>query len=204
MNPEQTTTLVWVIAVLVDVAIRIAAIIVIPRNRKPSAAMAWLLAIFLIPYVGILFFLLVGSAKLPKRRRDKQTMINAMISEGTAGMDLVTDRSEWAPWFARVVELNTRLGAVPMVSGNTAQLIGDYNDSIAAMTAEINTATTFVHVEFYIVSFDATTKEFFAAMEAAVEPEARTAVAGTRHSGHRSRRQRHQRDLPLRLVQRDR
>ena len=168
MNPQQTTTLVWVIAVLIDLAIRIAAIIIIPRNRKPSAAMAWLLAIFLIPYVGILFFLLVGSSKLPKKRREKQKTINRMISEGSAGMDLVTDRSEWPPWFARVVELNTSLGAVPMTGGNTAHLIGEYNASIAAMTAEINTATTFVHVEFYIVSFDATTKDFFAAMEAAV------------------------------------
>jgi len=97
VNPEQTTTLVWVIAVLVDLAIRIAAIIIIPRNRKPSAAMAWLLAIFLIPYVGILFFLLVGSSKLPKKRRAKQKTINALISEGTAGMDLVSDRAAWPP-----------------------------------------------------------------------------------------------------------
>jgi len=36
------------------------------------------------------------------------------------------------------------------------------------MTADIGAATTFVHVEFYIVSFDATTKKFFAAIEAAV------------------------------------
>ena len=34
----------------------------------------WLLAIFLIPYVGVSAFLLLGSAKLPKRRRDKQML----------------------------------------------------------------------------------------------------------------------------------
>ena len=64
---------------------------------------------------------------------------------------------------------NQELGALPAVDGNTATLIGDYTTSIDAMAAEIDTATRFVHVEFYIVSFDATTKGFFAAMERAVQ-----------------------------------
>jgi len=168
MNSQQMTVLFVVIAGLVDLAIRIAAIIVIPRNRKPSAAMAWLLAIFLIPYAGVAFFLLLGSSRLPRKRRDRQTEINALISNAVTGIDLVTDRPDWPSWFRSVVTLNTSLGAVPMVGGNTAHLIGDYNKSIAAMAADIDTATSFVHVEFYIVSFDATTTAFFAAMEAAV------------------------------------
>lgn len=153
--------LIVVIAGLIDLAIRIAAIIIIPRNRKPSAAMAWLLAIFLIPFAGIIFFLLLGSSRLPKRRRAKQVQINRLIAEGMGDMDLVSDSAEWPAWFASVVALNTSLGAVPLVGGNTAHLLGDYKGSIEAMAADIDTATTFVHVEFYIVSFDATTKVFF-------------------------------------------
>ncbi|WP_280680023.1 cardiolipin synthase [Cryobacterium sp. CG_9.6] len=168
MNASQTTLWVWVIVTLIDLAVRIAAIIIIPRNRKPSAAMAWLLAVFLIPYIGIFFFLLIGSSKLPRKRRDKQERINRLISEGVAGMNLDHDHTAWPAWFASVVELNTRLGAVPIIGGNTARLIGDYNASIAAMAAAIRTSTTFVHVEFYIVSFDETTKDFFRAMEEAV------------------------------------
>ena len=58
---------------------------------------------------------------------------------------------------------------MPAVGGNTAALIGDYMASIDAMADEIDTATRFVNVEFYIASFDATTKGFFAAMERAVQ-----------------------------------
>ncbi len=36
------------------------------------------------------------------------------------------------------------------------------------MAAEVDTATTFVHVEFFIVAWDDTTRAFFAAMERAV------------------------------------
>ena len=43
----------WLVITLfvVDLVVRIAAIIIVPRNRRPTAAMAWLLAIFLLPYV---------------------------------------------------------------------------------------------------------------------------------------------------------
>ena len=90
MSPVLATNLIWIVAIAVDLAIRVAAIIIIPRDRKPSAAMAWLLAVFLIPFVGVLFFLLLGSSKLPKKRREKQAAINTLIAAESA--DLHTSR----------------------------------------------------------------------------------------------------------------
>lgn len=157
------------ILILADLAIRIAALIIIPRDRKPTAAMAWLLAIFLIPFVGILLFLLIGNSKLPKKRRERQQEINRMIADRSAEIDLVSDRTDWPAWFSSVVEQNRVLGALPAVGGNSAELIGDYQASIDAMAADIDTATRFVHVEFFIVALDDTTRGFFAAMERAVQ-----------------------------------
>ena len=62
------------IVFVIDWIIRIAALIVIPRDRKPTAAMAWLLAIFLIPIIGVILYLLIGSYKLPKARLEKQKL----------------------------------------------------------------------------------------------------------------------------------
>src|SRR5206468_8553799 len=56
-----------------------------------------------------------------------------------------------------------------VAGGNSATLIDDYTGTMASMAADIDTATRFVHVEYYIVSFDATTKDFFRAMEDAVK-----------------------------------
>lgn len=178
------------IIVLLDVIIRLAAIIIVPRNRRPSSAMAWLTAIFFVPYLGALLYLLVGSSKLPKKRRDKQDVINAMISEAASRLDLATDTSTWPAWFGSVVTLNESLGAVPMVSGNRAHLIGDYTESIQRMAAEIDTAETFVHVEFFILALDDTTAQFFRAMEAAVQRGVTVRVlldhvASTRSAHHR-------------------
>ncbi len=53
----------WLVITLfvVDLVVRIAAIIIVPRNRRPTAAMAWLLAIYFIPFVGVFLFLLIGN-----------------------------------------------------------------------------------------------------------------------------------------------
>ncbi|MDR6613347.1 cardiolipin synthase [Leifsonia sp. 1010] len=168
MNGDQFPVLGGIL-ILADLAIRIAALIIVPRDRKPTAAMAWLLAIFLIPFIGILLFLLIGNPRLPKKRREKQDELNRIITDRAQGIELVDGRGSWPDWFGSLVRQNHELGALPAVGGNAATLIGDYRSSIDAMTADIETASRFVHVEFFIVSWDATTKPFFAAMERAVQ-----------------------------------
>lgn len=64
MDAGTLTAIVVGLALFIDFVIRVIAIIVVPRNRKPTSATAWLLAIFFIPYLGVLFFLLIGSYKL--------------------------------------------------------------------------------------------------------------------------------------------
>ena len=61
-DPVLATNLGWSIAVLVHLAICITALIVIPKDRKPTAAMAWLLAIVFLPFIGVLLYLVIGSA----------------------------------------------------------------------------------------------------------------------------------------------
>jgi cardiolipin synthase len=157
------------LAVLVDLAIRVFSLAYVPRNRKPQTATAWLLAIFLIPYVGFLLFLLLGSTRLPKLRREKQAEINAYILETTEGMDDVMREPDFPEWLDAMVDLNRNLGSMPLVGGNTAKLYTDYAESLEAMTAAIGTAKKYVHVEFYILAFDPTTTPFFDALEAAVQ-----------------------------------
>ena len=163
------STILLVVAFLVDFAIRVVAIIVVPRNRRPTSGMAWLLAIFLIPYFGALLFLLIGFRTLPKKRVEKQAEINQFILDSTAGMERVTRDHPWPGWLESVVQLNRNLGSMPLVGDNRARLHGDYEETLAAMAADIDRATKYVHVEFYIISLDHTTAAFFDALENAVK-----------------------------------
>lgn len=169
MNGATLSAVYAATVLVVDIVIRVVAVIYVPQNRKPQTATAWLLAIFLIPYAGIILFLLLGSTKLPRSRRRKQREITTYILETTEGMDRVTQGDGLPPWLQPIVELNRMLGSMPLVGGNTAELYTDYRQSLAAMTDAVGTATRYVHVEFYILAFDRSTAPFFAALEAAVK-----------------------------------
>ncbi|WP_318152892.1 cardiolipin synthase [Microbacterium helvum] len=170
MDSALFANLGWGIGLLVVLAIDIAALIVIPKGRKPTAAMAWLLLIFLLPLFGIALFLLIGNVKLPKKRRAEQARIDGIIRERVQSeKDSEADPDTWPIWFRRVAAQNEKLTSLPAVGGNRAELIPDYEASITAMAAAIDTAQKYVHVEFFIVSWDKTTEVFFTAMENAVK-----------------------------------
>src|SRR5690349_23780157 len=73
------------------------ALFIIPTNRKPSEATAWLLLIFVAPIVGVILFLLLGSPKLSKRRRDEQRTMNERIKE-------FAEEAEQTPELAPVID----------------------------------------------------------------------------------------------------
>jgi cardiolipin synthase A/B len=163
----DTGTLAFIItiaAIVVDAGVRIGALIVVPRNRRPQTAVAWLLAIYFIPYIGLLFFLVFGRARLPRNRRRKQREINSYILETTEGFERVRTDPPWPTWLEPVVQLNRNLGSMPLVGGNVAELYDHDQEALDAMTAAIDAATSTVHAEFYILSLDDTTRPFFDAL----------------------------------------
>ena len=156
----------WLLLVFItDLAIRIAAIIVVPRNRRPTAAMAWLLAIYFIPLIGVFLFLLIGNPRLPRKRRRMQEQINTYIHDTSASLDFGTLRPHAPDWFTSLVTLNRNLGAMPLAGDNAAHLISDYQQSLDEMADAIRAATRYVHIEFYILQTDAATDNLFRALE---------------------------------------
>jgi cardiolipin synthase len=80
--------------------------------------------------------------------------------------------SEWTAtvgYLAAVATLNRNLGALPIVGGNKVDLFTDYEASIATMTAEVDRATAWVHVEFYVTAWDDVTGPFYEALRRAVD-----------------------------------
>lgn len=160
----------WAIAAFIlDFIIRIAALIIVPRNRRPSSALGWLLAIYFIPFIGVLLFLLIGSPRLGRKRRARQREINQFILDSTEGVDKVKKGKDWPGWLDGVVELNRTLGAMPLVGGNTAEMRIDYEGMIQSIADDIEKARKFVHIEYYILASDPVTEPVFLAMERAVK-----------------------------------
>lgn len=162
MNYSSLGTIAAIVVITGEIVLRIAALGFIPRNRKPTAGMAWLLVILFDPWIGFFFFLFFGSARVGSKRRAKQAEINQLIKDRTASIaDPAVDAS---PLVTTFLHLNRELGALPPAMATTVELFPDYLDSMAAMTKAIDTAQDRVHVEFYISDLDDTTRDFFRAL----------------------------------------
>lgn len=161
----------WVILILtvVDLAIRVLALGIIPGNRRPTTAMAWLLIIFFVPAVGLVLFLLFGNFRLSRKRRAQQDAVNTRVRAGTSDLAMLESGYEGPEWVSSAAELNKTLGSLPMVDGNRVDLLPGYPDSIKAMAAAVRDAKEFVNAEFYILSSDHVTDELLTAMEDAAE-----------------------------------
>ncbi|HQA24093.1 MAG TPA: PLDc N-terminal domain-containing protein, partial [Rhodoglobus sp.] len=58
----EATTLLLLAA---HVVLGFVATVLISTNRRPSAAVAWVLVIIFVPFLGALWYLLVGAGRLP-------------------------------------------------------------------------------------------------------------------------------------------
>jgi cardiolipin synthase len=154
---------------LLDLTIKVVALGVVPRNRRPSSGMAWLLLILIIPFAGLALFLVLGSTRLERKRTEKQAEINELIVERTAGTPTMGNEVEGPAYVESVATLNRNLGALPVRDGNRIDLFPGYADAISAMTAEVERAAKWVHVEFYITSWDDVTAPFYEALVRATE-----------------------------------
>lgn len=154
----------YVLAFLLGVT----ALLVVPRNRKPTAGMAWLLIIFVIPYVGWILFLLLGTNKLPKKRRNSQDVIDEIIDKRVVELrdsmiDVVPEK------YRSVAKLASTLGHLPPLQGYVSEYISDYHKAIDDIVDDLNNAHTNIYLEYFILTYDKTTKPVFEALNAAKE-----------------------------------
>lgn len=165
----------WIILLITITGwlIPFAMLFIVPVNRKPSSATAWLLVIFAVPWLGLLIFLLMGSPKLSPYRRKLQQQINEAITAFVAEAEQDPQhrsliRPEIAPRYEPLVKLNTNLGGLPALAGNAVEILTDYAGMLKRIAEDIDAAQHYVHIAFYILIADEETEECFLAMERAV------------------------------------
>ncbi|WP_022872207.1 cardiolipin synthase [Nesterenkonia alba] len=147
---------VWVVAIVLafEIGVRVAVLGIIPGNRRPQTAMAWLLAIFFMPIIALPLYLLLGTNKLSARRQERQRRINETLLEATRGMDLSNQLRDYDEQIGATAALNRNLGAFPIQDGNEITLISDYKRFFERLVEEIDASTDYVHMLFYIMGDD--------------------------------------------------
>ena len=92
-----------VVSTVADLVIRVVMLGVIPGNRRPTTAMAWLLGIFFIPTLGLVLFLLFGNFRLSRRRREYQADVNRRVLASTEAIALAVPPYQGPEWINSVV-----------------------------------------------------------------------------------------------------
>jgi cardiolipin synthase A/B len=149
--------------------IRVAALVLVPRRRSAESARAWLLLILFLPWPGLIVYLLIGRAYLPRRRLALEAEIRAAIARVVPPAPVGVERA-WARGAGDDVPaltLAARLSEFPPTAGNTFELLPDYDPALERLARDIDAAARFVHLLYYIFAPDATGRAIAAALSRA-------------------------------------
>jgi cardiolipin synthase len=149
--------------------VRLTMLAYIPQRRPPAAARTWLLLIFLFPWAGLVVYLIVGRIQIPKRRRTLLENLSRTIREAAQGLppEIRTPLDQLPEGVANAARLAERLTAFPMLSGNTVELLSEYEASLERLATDIQNARLRVHLLYYIYGDDDVAERVTQALEQA-------------------------------------
>jgi cardiolipin synthase len=135
-----------ILLTLAEIAVLIRAIL--RPHRDPAARLAWAIVIIIAPLVGLIAYLLVGEARLSNARRRRGREIEARLPRPNC--DNAIARTMAKGPYAAPFALASSLEGLGPTRGNRAQLALDSNAAIDAMVADIDAASSTVHLCAYI------------------------------------------------------
>jgi cardiolipin synthase len=162
----------WVLLFLLsEWAIRLVMLVVVPLRRTPAAAKGWLLLLFFEPWIGLLVYLLIGRARLPRWQRQQLARLPQAMAGVVArlGHQPSVSHPDVGAALSGAVALAETLGGSPVLGGNAVELLVDYDGTIARLIADIDGAHHHVHLLFYIFADDHATAPVIEALGRAVK-----------------------------------
>jgi cardiolipin synthase len=162
--------LVWAF-ILGEWAIRLVMLAVVPFRRTPAAAKGWLLFIFFLPWIGLLLYALIGRPTMPRWRVERMARLPqamAKVRERVLNHPNVF-HPELLPGLEWTGYLAEKLGRMPSLGGNAAEIMVDYDTILARLVTDIDHARNHVHLLYFLFAVDTATVPVIAALGRAVE-----------------------------------
>ncbi|MDR1210589.1 MAG: cardiolipin synthase [Clostridiales bacterium] len=136
------------------------AIIVFFERREPAVTWAWLMVIAFIPYIGFLLYLFIGQdgrkhrifARKSRSDRENAEKIAAAGIPSLSG-ETFGGSEDLGPW-AGIGKLCELSGGGALTDGNGARFFNSGEETFDAITADIASAKTYVHMLYYIFRGD--------------------------------------------------
>ena len=126
--------------------------ILVRRHRQPESRAAWLAIVMLVPYLGVLAYVLLGETdigpdRLAKLRQAQDALPRPETARGwDAPANAAGDQGIYEPLF----RVGQSISHYAPVGGNRATLMAGSDAAIDHMVADIDAAKSTVHLLFYI------------------------------------------------------
>lgn len=135
-----------------DLCLRLAVVVqIIMRGPRASdSSRAWILLVVFLPLVGIPIWLLLGEARLGRRRRERYRSIAERVADQVARMGPSPEHRAEAAEYGPTIALAEAVGGTPPRSGNELELMGDSIVFIDRLADDIEAAQSSCHLLFYI------------------------------------------------------
>ena len=131
-------------------------VVLLQRKKTSSTKLSWIMLIILLPFVGTMLYLLVGTTKLGYLRRKRHKDILARIPQSV--FSHVTDSKlevvRVAPIHHSISYIGETVGGSYVIGGNQATLFGDSQKLIDSLAHDIGLATKHCHLLSYIMLDD--------------------------------------------------
>ncbi len=146
---------------IVSLAIGIAMVISLEK-RDPVRTLCWLLVLFVVPVLGIVFYLLFGENLRGKKwSRRRQTVQEFLESEEAKAMvhpeniETLNKLAEQDIYFdvldKSIMHLVMRSGTAPITVHNQIEIYTDGHEKFAQMIKDIRNAKDHIHLEYFII-----------------------------------------------------
>lgn len=141
-------TVLYVLSVLATV------VVVLSENRNPVKSMAWVLVLMLLPVVGLVIYLffgrslkgksLISRSDLRELRRMRELSSNQEMASG------LSDSSK------QLIALANKLMGPHLFVGDDIQVFTTGQEKFDALLRDIQSATDYIHVQYFIIENDET------------------------------------------------
>ncbi len=148
-------TSTWSAILFLDFVIKVAIGIRVIMQRRPTGeTLAWIMVVFSMPFLGPLLYLMFGELRLGRRRAGRFIELTKPLK---SWLHDIRERSlvDWNSLeadYKPLAELCERTVGVPALAGNRIDLLADWEHIFAKLLADVEAATSTIHIEFYIWS----------------------------------------------------
>ncbi|QWU15924.1 cardiolipin synthase [Paenibacillus sophorae] len=146
-------TIISIFSTLTVVSIGLA---IFMENRNPSATMAWILLLALIPVVGLVFYFLFGQNVFKRRKYDKKAQRDLMAYEQIEN-DALRLHQDWSMFNStqrKLLGLSQRLARSPISFSSETRVLTNGEETFGTLLLELRQAKHHIHMEYYIFRAD--------------------------------------------------